>query len=110
MKKLLSLFLAVLLVCCCGLTAFAAGTDDGTLLVADKNGEKFFGTKIDKELTKYVAANGSDQLFYDANGDKDMDVCDLVAISDGQLDLDENGSYTAADTATLRLILIGGNN
>jgi uncharacterized protein YxeA len=110
MKKLMVCFLAVLLVCTCGITAFAAGVDDGTVSVVDKNGEKFFGTEIDQGLTKYVAANGSGESFYDANGDKEMDVCDLVAVVTGQLDLDQSGSYTNADTATLRLILIGANN
>ncbi len=109
MKKLLALLLAALLVLTFGITAFAAGTDDGTLSVAEKDGKKFFGTSIDEGLEKYLAADGSGAIFYDANGDKAMDICDLVAVSKGQLDLDESASFTANDTAVLRLILIGAN-
>ncbi len=109
MKKLTALFLAALLICSCGISAFAAGTDDGTVSVADREGEKFFGTEIADGLMKYEAANGSSEIFYDINGDKDMNICDLVALTGGSVDFNLSGAYDAADAAALRLMLIGAN-
>ena len=108
MKKIIALLLCLLLVCSVGLTAFAAGVDDGTIFVATKDGEKFFGTEIAEGLVKYEAAKGSGEVFYDLNGDKEMDICDLVAMSKNEVDFDLSGAYTAADSAALRLMLIGG--
>ena len=110
MKKITALLVCLLLVCSVGLTAFAAGTDDGTILIADKNGEKFFGTEISDNLVKYEAANGSGEVFYDLNGDKNMDICDLVALSKNEVDFDLSGGFDSADSAALRLMLIGGTN
>ena len=108
MKKVIALLLILLLSLCFAVSAFAAGTDDGTILIAAKDGEKFFGTEITENLVKYEAAKGSGEVFYDLNGDKEMDICDLVALSKNEVDFDLSGAYTAADSAALRLMLIGG--
>lgn len=109
MKKVIALLLTLALSLCFTVSAFAAGADDGTVLVATKNGEKFFGTEIAEDLIKYEAANGSGEVFYDLNGDKDMNICDLVALSNKEVDFDLSGSFDAADSAALRLLLIGAN-
>ncbi len=108
MKKLMVLLLALLILCTATLSVSAAGTDDGTLTVAEKNGAKYFGTEIASGFTKYLAANGDGSYFYDLTGDKDMNICDLVALYVGQVDLDQNDTYNADDCATLRLMLLGG--
>ncbi len=109
MKNTIALLLTLVLSLCFTVSAFAAGTDDGSISVADKEGQKFFGTEIAEGLIKYQAANGSGESFYDINGDKDMNICDLVALTDGSVDFDLSGAFDAADSATLRLILIGAN-
>ena len=106
MKKIIALLLATLLLFSCSISSFAAGTDDGTVKIATKDGKKFFGTEITEGLTKYEAANGSGEVFYDINGDKEMDICDLVALSKNQVDLDQDGEYAPADGALLRGMLI----
>jgi len=109
MKKFFAILFAVIVICTCSLTALAAGTDDGSISVADRGGKKFFGTETVSGLIKYEAANGSGEIFYDLNGDKDMSICDLVALTKNSVDFDLSGAYDAADAATLRLILIGAN-
>ena len=106
MRKLIALLCTVLLLVSFGTSAMAAGVDDGTLKVATKDGEKFFGVTITENFVKYVAANGDGTVFYDLNGDKEMNVCDLVALGKGQVDLDQNGSYNSDDAKALRLMLI----
>lgn len=110
MKKLMALVLVAILCVSCSFSAFAAGTDDGTIFVATKDGEKFLGREIADNLVKYEAANGSGDVFYDINGDKNMDICDLVALCKNEVDFDLSGSFDAADSAALRLMLIGANN
>ena len=107
MKRIIAFVLCLLLVCSVGITAFAEGADDGIIQIATKNGEKFFGTEITDGFVKYEAANGSGEVFYDLNGDKEMDICDLVALSNGQVDLDQSGVYDSADGEALRVLLIG---
>ncbi len=109
MKKLIAIVLSLLLVCSVGVTAFAKGADDGTIQIASKNGEKFFGTELAENFVKYVAANGDGSVWYDLSGDKDMDICDLVAMSNGSVDLDQSGTFDSADGAALRALLIGKN-
>lgn len=106
MKKLAALMLAVLLLTCCSLSAMAAGVDDGVLSVAEKDGIKYFGTEVTKGCTKYVAANGNGSYYYDMNGDRDMNICDLVALHNNEVDFDRSGTYNAADSEALRIILI----
>lgn len=107
MKRIIAFVLCLILICSAGVTAFAEGADDGIIQIATKNGEKFFGTEITDGFVKYEAANGSGEVFYDLNGDKEMDICDLVALSNGQVDLDQSGAYDSADSAALRVLLIG---
>ena len=109
MKQIIALFLCLALMFSLGISAFAAGTDDGTISVVTINSEKYFGTEYVKGCTKYVTANGSDNLFYDMNGDKDMNICDLVALTNNSVDFDLSESYDGADSAALRLLLIGSN-
>ncbi len=75
-------------------------------MIATLNGQKFFGTEIGENAVKYIAAKGEDELFYDLTDDRDMDICDLVALSKNQVDLDEDGEYAPADGALLRGMLI----
>ena len=110
MKKIIALLVCLLLVCSVGLTAFAAGTDDGTIFVATKDGEKFFGTEITDGLIKYEAAKGSGEVFYDINGDKDMDICDLVSLHLNEVDFDLDGAYDSDDAKAFRIILMDSEN
>ena len=110
MKKIIALLVCLLLVCSVGLTAFAAGTDDGTIFVATKDGEKFFGTEITDNLVKYEAAKGSGEVFYDINGDKDMDICDLVSLHLNEVDFDLDGAYDSDDAKAFRIILMDSEN
>lgn len=107
MKKATAIILALMLVFTVGLTVSAAGADDGSVKVATVSGKKFFGTEIGENAVKYVAANGGDELFYDLTDDRSMNVCDLVALSKNETDLDANGEYSPADGALLRSMLIG---
>ena len=109
MKKILAIICVVALLLSFSVTAFAAGSDDGKIQIATKDGEKFFGTEVSESFVKYVAANGSGITFYDLNGDKDMDICDLVALKNNSVDFDLSESYDGADSAALRLLLIGSN-
>ena len=106
MKKLAALMLTVVLLVCCSLSVMAAGIDDGTLSVATKDGEKYFGTEVTAGCTKYVAANGNGSYYYDMSGDKDMNICDLVALVNKSVDFDLIGGYTADDAKAFRLILM----
>ena len=113
MKRFLSIIVLLLALCMMfvfTLPTFAAGVDDGTIKVVQKGETKFFGTEITSGCVKYVAASGSNDYFYDLSGDKDMDVCDLVALDKNSTDFDLSGSFDKNDAATLRLILIGANN
>jgi len=107
MKRIIAFVLCLILICSVGITAFAEGADDGTITIAVKEGKKFFGTEITDGFVKYEAANGSGEVFYDLNGDKEMDICDLVALSNEEVDLDQSGAYDSADSAALRVLLIG---
>ena len=110
MKKLLSVLLALCLMFVFTLPTFAAGVDDGTIEVVQKGETKFFGTEITSGCVKYVAASGADNYFYDLSGDKDMDICDLVALNNNSTDLDLSGSFDNNDAKTMRLLLIGAKN
>lgn len=105
-KKAIAITLCFVVMLSFGVTASAAGTDDGRIKIATLNGQKFFGTELGENAVKYLAANGGDELFYDLTDDRDMDICDLVALSKNQVDLDKNGEYAPADGALLRGMLI----
>ncbi len=106
MKKLAALMLTVVLLACCSLSVMAAGIDDGALSVAEKDGVKYFGTEVTAGCTKYVAASGNDSYYYDMSGDKDMNICDLVAIHNNEVDFDQSSTYTADDAKAFRIILL----
>jgi hypothetical protein len=110
MKRLIAVLVLVAVFACFGITAFAAGTDDGTVLVATKDAKKYLGAEISENLVKYEAADGTGLVFYDINGDKDMNVCDLVALCNKSVDFDLSGTYAAADSAALRVVLIDAHN
>lgn len=110
MKKCVLTTLCLLLIFTCfGVTATAAGIDDGVISVAEVNGQKFFGTEKDDILTVYTAADGSGEIFYDLTKDKQMDICDLVKLTLTETDLGADG-YSAEDAAELRLMLMGKKN
>lgn len=108
MKQIVAILLCAVLTLTFGVSVFAAGVDDGTLKVTTKDGQKFFGTTLD-DFVKYVAANGDGSVWYDLNDDKDMNVCDLVALANRQVDFDQNDEFNSADSQALRLLLIGKN-
>lgn len=107
MKKTFSVLLALVLMFVFALPAFAAGTDDGTVFVAERKGAKFLGTEIVEGCTKYEAASGSGDCFYDMSGDKDMNICDLVALHKNSVDFDQNSIFDGDDAAAFRVVLLG---
>ena len=109
MKKIIALLCAVLLVLSVVITAAAAGVDDGKVSVATKDGQQFLGTTVTEGCVKFVAADGSGAEFYDLTEDKDMDICDLVALEINEIDFDLNDTFNSDDAKALRLILIGAN-
>ena len=109
MKKLTVLLLTLLTLCTATLSVSAAGTDDGTVTVTEINGAKYFGVGMISGAVKYVAASGDESYFYDLTDDREMDVCDLVAQANRQLDLDESGDFSFYDTEMLRIMLLIGN-
>lgn len=115
MKKVFITIVCLALALSCSLTAFAAGVDDGILRVTKKSGKTYLGTDLSTYLTEYIAADGSEDVFYryermDLNGDKATDICDLVKL--GLQNEDINGDETAdsLDCTILRKALIGIND
>ena len=96
----------------------AAGVDDGTLSVVEKNSKKYFGTEKSDFCTEYISADGDESSFYryeniDINGDAKTSVADLVALTlaikaknDGT-DLNFDSSVNADDLAILRNVILG---
>ena len=107
MKKTCIVLVALAFMLVFTVSAFAAGTDDGTISVATKGDVKYFGTEITKNCVKYVTANGDGKCFYDLNGDKEMNVCDLVAIAKNNTDVNLDGQFSGADALLVRLPIIG---
>ena len=112
MKKAMIIVFSLMLVALFSLTAFAAGVDDGTIFVTEKQGKKYFGNSVSKWCTYYVSADGSANEFYrfdniDLNEDGIMDICDLVKLSSLGADIngDENADYN--DAKVLRLAIMG---
>ena len=110
MKKMLAVLFSICFALALTLPTFAAGIDDGSLSVAEKDGKKFFGTEIADGLIKYEAAKGSGEVFYDINGDKDMDICDLVSLHLNEVDFDLDGAYDSDDAKAFRIILMDSEN
>ena len=109
MKKILAIICAFALLLSFSVTAFAAGSDDGKIQIATKDGKKFFGTEVSEGFVKYVAANGEETFWYDLTADKNMDICDLVAMANRSVDVDQNGNFDSADGEAIRLLLIAKN-
>lgn len=108
MKKTLAVLLLLALMFIFALPVFAAGVDDGVVSVAEINGAKYFGKVTDKGFIKYLAADGSDSFFYDLNGDKDMNVCDLVALINNKTDINGDAVCDGADSLLIRLPIVNG--
>ena len=119
MKKVLVWALCALLAFS-SITALAAGKDDGAVNVEAINGQKYFKMEKAEYCTYYFASNGLGDNFYrygtvDVNGDKEMDVCDLVHIKkelckskvDDSMDITFDGKFTASDLIVLRKVLLG---
>lgn len=111
MKKLTAILLSVLLLCTAVTAVSAAGVDDGSLLVTEKDGIKYFGTKATDYATEFVAANGSGKSFVrytvDLTGDGSTDICDLVQQYIAPADIDGSGTADEADCAIIRKVLLG---
>ena len=119
MKKVLVWSLCALLAFG-SITALAAGKDDGAVNVEAVNGQQYFKTEKAVYCTYYIAANGSGDNFYrygivDINGDKQMNICDLVHIKkelskstvDNSMDITFDGKLTASDLTVLKKVLLG---
>ena len=68
-----------------GITATAAGTDDGSLLVTEKGNLRYFGTAETEWRIKFTAADESGRMFYryhdiDLNNDFETDIKDLIRL------------------------------
>lgn len=110
MKKMLAVLFSICFALALTLPTFAAGTDDGSLTVATKDGAKYFGTPYTEGCTKYLAANGDGSYYYDMSGDKDMDICDLVSLHLNEVDFDLDGAYDSDDAKAFRIILMDSEN
>lgn len=106
MKKGIALLIGIILLITCSMTVFADRIDDGSLSVATKDDIKYFGAEVFDGCIKYIAADGSDNIFYDLTGDKDMNICDLVKLVKEQVDFDCDDTYDSDDAAALRMMLI----
>jgi len=98
------LILAIMLSVSVGVSA--ASTDDGVIMVAERNNDKFFGTKIGSQTVKYLSAKGLDEVFYDLTDDKTMDICDLVKQSICDDDINGDGAYSSKDDEALRVLIL----
>ena len=112
MKKIVTLLLCLLLTFSFSLSAFAAGQDDGMVLVTEKQGKKYFGEAVSKWGVHYSAADGSAEAFYrftdiDLTGDGEMNICDLVKLSSANVDINGDGKSDSVDAKILRLAIIG---
>lgn len=118
-KRTLAILLSVIvLLAGFGVTAFAAGVDDGTGYAAAKDGVTYLGEEITKGAVTYIdykAANGGEETFKvitevhtNAEYDDVTNICDLVHLMmnrDEDINLDD--AVDAKDYATLRKFLIG---
>ena len=109
MKKTIAVFLVLCFALTFTPTTLAAGVDDGNILVAEKNGAKYFGKLTNAEFVKYLAADGSGADFYDLNGDRDMNVCDLVALHKNETDINEDLRFDGADSFLIRAPIVNGD-
>ena len=108
MKKMLMLFVVIATMLVFTQPVFAADVDDGTLQVAERNGVKYFGVVTNMNFIKYEAADGSNKEFYDLNDDKEMDVCDLVALNKNEIDINSDSELEGTDAYLIRFLIING--
>lgn len=100
-----------------GITATAASTDDGSLLVTEKGNLRYFGTAETEWRIKFMAADGSGRMFYryhdiDLNNDFETDIKDLIRLKKNianseKSDINGDKKTDAADLAILRKVLFG---
>ena len=100
-----------------GITATAAGTDDGSLLVTEKGNLRYFGTAETEWRIKFTAADESGRMFYryhdiDLNNDFESDIKDLIRLilmiwNSDKSDINGDKITDAADLAILRKVLFG---
>ena len=119
-KQTLAVLLSVIvLLAGFGLTAFAAGVDDGTGYAAAKDGVTYLGElKTNGAVTyiDYKAADGGEETYKEitkvnTNAEHDTtdatDICDLVYLALNPADINLDDVEDAEDLATLRMFLIG---
>ena len=109
MKKILAVIFVLALTFSSGLSAFAEAIDDGSLVVAERNGKRFFGSEISENLTKFLAADGSEDFFVDLTDDADVNVCDLVSFELKAVDVNEDGKIDKTDNEMIRKLIIESN-
>ena len=100
-----------------GITATAAGTDDGSLLITEKGNLRYFGTAETEWRIKFTAADESGYSFYryhdiDLNNDFETNIKDLVRLKKNianieKSDINGDKKTDAADLAILRKVLLG---
>lgn len=106
MKKFIALILSLVLFVSLAVSVYAAGADDGSITVADKNGKKYFGTVLNDAVDKYEIADGSGDFYFDLTGDKTMNICDLVKTVEVKADVNADDAHTSDDAALIRTMLI----
>ena len=109
MKKVLAVIFVLALVLNFGLSAFAEAIDDGSIVVAEINGKRFLGVETNEDITKFFAADGSEEFFVDLTDDADMNVCDLVVLELKPADINEDGVIDKTDNEMIRKLIIGAN-
>lgn len=106
MKKIIAIILGLITALCTAFSVSAASVDDGVIEVAEKDGNKFFGTRISQDITKYLAADGSDKAFYDLTDDRTMDICDLVKLENNSVDITDDKNFDNNDRSFLRTLIL----
>lgn len=106
MKRIIAIILGLIAVLCTAFSVSAVSVDDGVIEVAEKDGNKFFGTRISRDITKYLAADGSDKAFYDLTDDRAMDICDLVKLENNSVDITGDEKFDNSDRDFLRTLIL----
>ena len=120
-KRTLAILLSVILLLAgFGLTAFAAGVDDGMGYAVAKDGVTYLGElKTNGAVTyiDYKAADGGEETFKEitkvntnAEYDDTTDICDLVYLVLYPADINLDDVVNEKDLATLRMFLMEQNN
>lgn len=117
-KKTLAILLSVIMLLAgFGMTAFAAGVDDGTGYAETKDGVNYLGEEVVKNGVTYVdfkAADGGEETFkriVEINANEDVNdttnICDLVHLMLYPEDINMDDVANEKDFATMRKFLIG---